>query len=217
MFPERREDWGLYYADSYLRLKLPGQDEFTWVYCRNFTNNDEGDFGIQWQTGNQNGWLKLDTAEPNINVDFPECHYYFLDGQAMFLVKRPLRDATKALSSENGRFVNPLIGVVPENFQLELMRQVTFPKVLSLLQKGLSDFPVANALRMLDQHKAFSVPLLKEWCVSLSLVERAQYTLWYRLTPVAHIQDQVIGVFNEPFHQEVQDVFQHMGFAVVNQ
>ena len=216
MFPERQEDWDLYYQDSYLQVKLPGQAEFSWVYARRFQHvPDLGGLCVHWETHNNGAWLKIDTNEPNIDVSFPDCHYYFLDGQAMFFVKRPLRDATKTFSSENGRFVNPLIGFVPENFHMQLMREVRYPKVLSILQKKLSDFPLPNALRMLEQQKAVSVPLLKDWCVSLSLTQKGPYMLWYMLTPVAHMDGQNINVFNDPFVQEVNDVFIPLGQRVV--
>lgn len=203
IIPRSTDDWQLYYGRSYFKIKE--KDQWRWVFSQMFEPNDANSFVLHYHRDDGKRYRTLlNTQQINFDLSYPECHYYFLDGEAWLLTRRAVRGSVKTLSPDNAMWTRPLSDVIPINFKMGTGNRGWIDR----LEKNLTDFPFDTAMQMTSKGKALSVPIKQEWAMSLSPLEKYSHLLWYRSAPAAYVRNEnELVIADALFQQEVIDNF----------
>lgn len=207
--PRTVDDFRLYYDECYVQLKLNGR--WRWRWCATFEGVDRGIIMHSYDAVDRHVQFdNIITKEDGLNfkVEYPDCKYYYHkeSGQARLLIRKVVRNSSRGLCITNGKFVNPLNLIVPDNFQRP--DRWEHVEIIQALENNKSDFHIEEAVQMIGGGEALSVPTKNHWMISPAPVEKFDFLLWFRTVPVALFNaNGKTDVFNHVYKQEIHDEF----------
>ncbi len=204
-------DINLYYNESFLKVKI--KDNWQWAFISAPAIDRVGNIHVKAWLQKQPGQI-ISLPKDCFDIDTGKARYYFNGNEAYWMRRLPVRDASRAITKNNTRFVNPLTSIIPSNFQSGIKRIQDTHDYLELLGGPDPQFSFEGAQRYLQNRirsskPCLSVPLKGEsWCLSLALNSKKSYDLWYGLVKVGEIDSSnVFTPVEKCFTQEVKDWF----------
>lgn len=214
-----QEDLNLYFADTYLKILLPGSEVFRYFYIENF----EGDY----RSGNVqlNGVFSFKENPPfdierktfksrllKFDFTFPEPGFYTYKDNAYLYSQRSIRQNKKGIHHINHN-ISPLLG--PSNLTIASNRYSFLPaqrifgfsdRVNSLFTSIISH-PIDKVINKVLKGETLSGVLSRDFAVTIG-IKSTTPSIWFKSNLVGDlISPQKIAVLDDIFYQETIDFF----------